>query len=267
MTCAFLLSDKSHPWQFSILFLLSAVGGWVSLLFLKRIPDIEPGETLKKSNLRVPWRAIVTYPPFFRLTFFVLLITISAGCAGVFGIAFLKSQVHFGESRILFINTLYFLGALVTLPMVGRIIDRTGNRTAMAISIGIISASFLVWFLIAGQVIAPSLLLINTLYFSGGVAGAILAVAQVRLMMSTMPEMGRSHFFAFFSVITSLGLGFAPVGWGMMIDALNHFSRVAGPLHWNKFSIYYFIQFVIMAAGLGFTRFLIDQRPGRGSER
>jgi len=261
LSCAVLLSENSHPWQFSAVFLLSAVGGWVSLLFLKYIPDIEPGEELKKSNLRVPWRAIVTYPPFFRLTLFVLLNAISVGCAGVFGVAFLKSRVHFGESRILYISTLYFLGAIITLPLVGRIIDRTGNKRALAVSMGILTGMFLVWFLISAQALDPSLLLINVLYFTGGIAGAALAVAQLRLMMSTMPEMGRSHFFAFFSVITSLGLGCAPIVWGVMIDALNHFSSVLGPLQWNKFSIYYFIQFVIVAAGFGFTRFLIDKKP------
>ena len=263
LVCAYLLSEESQPWQFSLVFLLSTVGGWISLLFIKLMPDIAPGETLKQSNTAVPWREIVTYPPFFRLTFFVFLIMISAGCAGVFGVAFLKSQLHFGQSRILFINTLFFLGALVTLPLVGRIIDRIGNKTTLAVSLGILCVGFFTWSLLAAEALTPSLLLINTLYFTGGMAGAGIAVAQNRLMMSTMPEMGRNHFFAFFSVITSIGTGCAPIGWGMMIDSLDHFSLAQGPLHWNTFAVYYSLQFVIMLATTAWIAALIDKKPTR----
>jgi MFS family permease len=264
LTCAFLLEEKSKPWQFSAVFFMSAAGGWLSLLFLKRIPDIEPGEKLKRSNLRVPWREIIGYPPFFKLTLYVLLITVSAGCSGVFNIAFLKSQIHFGESLILFIITLYFLGALLALPLLGRVIDHTGSKAAMGFSMALICASFVVWFLLAGRVLPASLWMIGALYFIGGIAGSNLAVAQVRLMMSTMPEMGGSHFFAFFSVITSLGLGIAPVCWGMMIDRLNHFTGFTGftgPVEWNKFSIYYLIQFGILAGNLAFTAALVEKKP------
>lgn len=255
-----LLSEKSHSWQFTLVFLLSAIGGWISLLFLKHIPDIAPGETLKNSNVKVPWFEIVTYPPFFRLTFFVLLLTISAGCAGVFGVAFLKSQLHFGDSQILLINTLFFLGALLTLPVVGPIIHRIGNKATLAVSMGIVCVGFLTWSMIAAQFLPPTLFLIDLLYFTGGIAGAGMAVAQVHLLMSTMPEMGRSHFYAFFSVITSLGAGFAPVAWGIMIDALNHFSWSHGPFNVTRFAIYYFIQFLILLVNFGLLAVLIDKK-------
>ena len=260
LICGFLLSANSRPWQFTLIFLLSAGSGWISLSFLKYIPDIAPGEALKKSNLKVPWFAIITYPPFFRLTFFVLLLTISSGCAGVFGVAFLKSQLHFGDSRVLFINTLFFLGALLTLPLVGRVIHQIGNKITLALSMGMICLGFLIWSMMAAQLFPPSLILINILYFTGGMAAAGIGVAQNRLLMSTMPEMGRTHFFAFFSVITSLGAGFAPVGWGMMIDALNDFSITFGSIHASKFAIYYFIQFLILMVNFGLITTLADHK-------
>jgi MFS family permease len=245
---------------------LSAVGGWVSLLFLKIIPDVEQGESHKNSNTRIPWREIVSFPPFFKLTLHALLIGISASTGGVFCIAFMKSPiVHYGESQILYIVTLYFIGPMLVLPFVGHVVERVGSKAAMFFSVGIMCASFLTWFLMAGKIAAPSLVWIGLLYFTGGIAGGTFAVGQTRLMMNTMPEMGRSHFFAFFYVITSLGVGIAPIFWGMMIDALERFSAVAGPAQWNKYSIYFFTQFVILAITTLYTSAL-HEKTGPVSE-
>ena len=51
--------------------------------------------------------------------------------------------------------------------------------------------------------------------------------------------MGRSHFFAFFSVITSLCLGMTPIVWGVCLDAMDGVKQVTGPLEWNRYSIYF----------------------------
>jgi hypothetical protein len=36
----------------------------------------------------------------------------------------------------------------------------------------------------------------------------------------SMPEMGRNHFFALFTVFASLSLGLAPIFWGVFLDTL-----------------------------------------------
>ncbi|MGC3991825.1 MAG: MFS transporter [Chthoniobacteraceae bacterium] len=250
---ALLLSEHSQPWQFSAVFMLSALGGWVSLLCLKRIPDIEPGEKMVNSNVQVPWRAIVTFPPFLKFTVFILLYSFSAGSAGVFGIALLKSKIGYGESVTLGLTTLYYLGALISLPMVGKIIESTSSRTVLRATTALFCALFVGWSLLAAEVIPPSWALIGLLYFGGGIAGGNFAVAQTRLLMDTMPELGRTHFFALFTVITSLGLSIAPVAWGMMIDTLHDLNFATGPLHWNRFSIYYSLQLLLLLISLGVT--------------
>jgi len=248
-----LLSERSQPWQFSAVFMLSALGGWISLLCLKRIPDIERGEKMVASNVEVPWRSIISFPPFLKFTAFILLYSFSAGSAGVFGIALLKSKIGYGESVTLGLTTLYYLGALISLPLVGKIIESTSSRTVLRATTALFCALFVGWSLLAAEAIPASWTLIGLLYFGGGVAGGNFAVAQTRLLMDTMPELGRTHFFAFFTVITSLGLGIAPVAWGMMIDALHDLNIATGPLHWNRFSIYYSLQLLLLLISLGVT--------------
>lgn len=66
-----------------------------------------------------------------------------------------------------------------------------------------------------------------------------MTVANVRLQMNTMPAMGRSHFFAFFTVITSLCLGLTPIIWGICLDAMSGLNHVSGPFMWNRYSVYF----------------------------
>ena len=259
LASALVLGEKANPWQFSVLFFLSACAGWVSLVFIKAIPDIESREKMQKSNLRVPWVEIVTYPPFLKLTLFSILFCVSVSCSGVFGIAYLKSQVHLGEDRILFLTVFYFVGALMALPFAGRVIERIGSKKMMFFSTGYFTVNFVMWALFSSGMVPALFPLLCALYLASGIAGATFAVAQSRLIMKTMPVMGRSHFFAFFSVISNIWLGVAPVFWGMMIDALGRFSATTGPVHWNKFSIYYCLVLGLTACAAAATQTLHEK--------
>jgi MFS family permease len=77
------------------------------------------------------------------------------------------------------------------------------------------------------------------LQFFMGLATALVNMANVRLAMATIPVMGRSHFFALFSVAGSLTLGIAPVLWGVLIDALQTVRLETHGFVWNRFSIFF----------------------------
>jgi MFS-type transporter involved in bile tolerance (Atg22 family) len=67
--------------------------------------------------------------------------------------------------------------------------------------------------------------------------------------MGTVPAMGRSHFFALFSVTGSLTAGLAPLGWGLLTDILAGF-RVGGDIQINGFVILYAAIALIMIPAL-----------------
>ena len=67
LVAAALLSGQSRPWQFSLLFAFSAVTGALSLIFLKRIPDIPKSDSARVSQVRVPWLDMLRHPPFRKL--------------------------------------------------------------------------------------------------------------------------------------------------------------------------------------------------------
>ena len=88
------------------------------------------------------------------------------------------------------------------------------------------------------------------------------------LVMGVMPEMGRSHFFAFYTVITSLCLGFSPVIWGVCLDAMSGLKIAVGPhgaFEWNRYSVYFVALLALTGATFLAAATLVEKRP-RASE-
>ena len=238
--CSFTLQKDSSPWEFSAVFLFSAVGGAVSLHYLSRIPDVEKPEALKQSGTRVPWLAIVTFPPFAKLVGFNILLTLTTGSLGVFTVSFLKGFAGLGENHILYLLSLNFVAAVAMLHWAGRRLERIGSQRLLGegvlLSLSVVGG----WTLLALGAVKPGIAQLIPIFAINGVAGAMTGLANSHLIMRVMPPMGRSHFFAFYSVITSLVLGATPIFWGAFLDHLAPLRhRMAGGLEWNHYSVYF----------------------------
>ena len=232
------LQRESTPNEYGIVFLLSALAGAGSLFFLNRVPDVHPHK-LKQSGSPVPWREIVYYPPFLRLTAFNLIFLFTFGSIPVFAVSFLKTRAGFGENQILLFSAIGFLAGVLALPFLGELLDRVGSRKLLGWALTVLALVLAGWSAVAGRLIKPAAGVIIAFYAVGGIAGSAVSLANVRIQMSTMPAMGRSHFFAFFTVITSLCLGITPIFWGASIDLMADLKRTGGGFEWNRFSVYF----------------------------
>jgi MFS family permease len=58
---ALVISGPVTRWSYALVFLISAVGGAVSLAFIRRIPEVEAGEAMRLSSQNVPWRAMLIF--------------------------------------------------------------------------------------------------------------------------------------------------------------------------------------------------------------
>jgi len=260
---AFVMAGKVDPGEYAFVFLLSAIGATLSLEFIKKIPETTVEETARKSSEPVPWRAMMAFVPFRELLIFNLLFMAVVGSLGVFTIEYLREFPKFDVSLVLFLSGLSFVGALLSLPVTGRLVDEVGSKTVMAFALALFSLVIAGWFLVAAGVFPATIFVIGALNFFAGVAGANFNLANVRIVMATMPEMGRNHFFALFTVITSLGLGAAPVVWGISLDMIGTYEVVTGALHWKRHSIYFAVLFALNIVALTFIRRLHE---GRGTQ-
>lgn len=239
MFSAVCLGQNPRSWQFALVFGFSALMGAVSLSFLKRIPDVEIPERARASRTPPPFLAMARYAPFRKLLWAVLGWAVAYGGMTTFTVAFLKVQTAWTDRDILLVVSTAFLGGLGSLWFLGSRLDKLGSRPVLILSFlgwGVIGLG---WALVAGRVLAPSVSLVITLQALMGLFAALVSMAYTRLAMAIIPTMGRSHFFAIYSVVLNVTLGVAPILWGLMIDALQPLSVRWSGVEWNRYSVFF----------------------------
>lgn len=247
---ALCLGETPHPWQYTLIFTFSALMGLVSLVFLRRVPDVAITEKERHSNLPVPWLAMLRHPPFQKLLHLVAVWALAYGGMTAFTVAFLKSETALPAGRILFVTSVAFLGGLSSLWLLGHRQDHLGSKPVLIFALGVWVLILVSWIAMAGGVLPPHLSVILTLQFLMGLFNALVAIAFNRLAMAVIPPMGRNHFFALYSVISNVTLGLAPVGWGLLIDYVGKWQGHWLGLNWNQFTIFYTLALGMFALGL-----------------
>jgi MFS family permease len=228
--------------------------GSVSLSFLKRIPDVEISPEISGSSSRVPWLEMLHFRPFKKLLHALVGYSVAYGGMTAFTVAFLKTETGMSEARILLITSVAFLGGLCSLGFLGSRLDRLGSKPVLTFCF----AGWLVvlagWMCLSGGVVPVRLPLILGLQFVMGLFAALIQMANTRLAMAVIPVMGRNHFFAIYSVVGNVTLGLAPIGWGLLIDALGVRSPSWLGLAWNHYTVFF------ASAGLAFLLTLVVVR-------
>jgi MFS family permease len=230
---------NAHPGNFSLLFLLSACAGTLSLLFIRRIPDVPFTDQIRGSGQPVPWLEIMRHPPFSKLLIFNVVYNWVVGGLAAFVIGFLQSRAGFSDGAILGCSLLSFFGASSSVLIFAEVLNQTGSKPILRLALVCYLWAVLCWVLISADLLESSTAIVAIIYFVLGIAGGLFSIANTRIAMDTMPVMGRNHFFSLFTVFTSLSLGLAPIGWGIFLDLLAPFETKIGPFAVNRYSLYF----------------------------
>jgi MFS family permease len=233
------LGQSSRPWQFSLIFAFSAVMGAISLNFLKRIPDVAPPEQEITAKIGVPWRAIAAHPPFRKLLHLNVAWSFAYGGMATFSVAYLRVEAGLQEGTIMLVTALSFLGGLAGLAYFQSRTDRLGSKPVLMFCLALWLLILLGWLAFAGRALHPRLPLIILLQLLMGFAFALVNMNQTRLAMVLVPEMGRSHFFALFSVVGNLTLGLTPILWGLAIDGFSKLRINLFGWELNRYSLFF----------------------------
>lgn len=239
LLAALCLGRDSSAWQFSALFTFSAVTGAVSLVFLRRIPDATPPPQQGASKGAVPWGAIARFPPFRKLLLMNVAWSVAYGGLGAFTVAYLKTEAAMSEAGIMLVMGLAFLGGLAGLLYFESRTDRLGSKPVVTMALAAWVVILCGWLLLSGRCLRTTLQLLVVIELLMGFAYALVNMNNTRLAMLTVPVMGRSHFFALYSVVTNLTLGLAPVLWGMLIDTFGARTRLFWGWELNRFSLFF----------------------------
>jgi MFS family permease len=263
---ALCLGRQPAPWRFAVDFAFSAFMGAISLTFLKRIPDAEIPEHARSSRAPVPFLEMARFGPFRKLLWTVLGWSVAYGGMTTFTVAFLKVETNWADSDILLVASTAFLGGLGSLWFLGSRLDRLGSKPVLLLSFFLWMFIAAGWAAVAGRVLRPHLGLILLLQVGMGLFAALINMANTRLAMAIIPSMGRSHFFAIYSVVLNVTLGLAPILWGLMIDALNPLNALWRGFEWNRYSVFFAAVALSFLVTLALARRLEEPAAARMDE-
>ncbi len=228
------------------LFLVAAVGGSLSLLFLKRIPDV-PVPPESHHRFAPPWRAMLRHKPFRKLLAYDLATLAAHAGSGVFWIPLLRDHHAVNDRFMLGMSALTSILAVCWLMMFGRWVDRVGSRPLLAIAGASHLAHYACWIALSATIIPLNLALVVLLQATSALSVSLYGLGKLRLLMAIVPAQGRSHFLALFTSATALASGFLPIAWGALLDSLHGWARTWGSWQWNGFTVVYSLCLSIMA--------------------
>jgi MFS family permease len=156
-----------------------------------------------------------------------------------FTVSFLKAQCHLSEGAILLVTSVSFLGGVSSLWFLGSRLDKLGSKPVLGFACTAWLLVLTGWILLAGKIVPMRLGAVIGLQFFMGLLAALANMANNRLAMAVVPSMGRNHFFAIYSVVANVTLGFAPIAWGLLIDLVGTRSTTLFGVEWNRFSIFF----------------------------
>src|SRR5713101_2893540 len=194
---------------------------------------------------------MIQHPPFKKLLVMLFDWSIAYGGMTAFTVAFLKAEAGMAEGKILVLTSISFLGGLSSLWFLGSRLDRLGSKPVLTFCFAMWLAVLAGWMALSGGALPLKLSLVLILQFLMGLLAALVQMSNTRLAMAVIPPMGRNHFFAMYSVIGNVTLGVAPIGWGLLIDAVGVRSPIWLGLAWNHYTVFF------AAAGLAFLITLI----------
>jgi MFS family permease len=185
------------------------------------------------------------------------------GALGVFVVSFLRGTLNYRESQVLAAAAVSVAAALGVTTRIGPLVDRVGSRPVLAVCLATVAAAAAGWWAIAAGLIPGSPWLVLLLHALAGAAGVGYYIGNSRLSMATIPLMGRNHFFALFTVITSLGLAASPLAWGIILDAIGVREFAALGVDWNRYAVLFAASALISAGGAGMVGLLREPSHSR----
>jgi MFS family permease len=249
------LPNASHA--FGIVFTISAASAFASLNFLRRIPDV-PVEKIERNPAPMPWREMFFYPPFFKYVRYNVVINLALGAAAIFWVPFFRTLLNLSNANVAYIAGFTTTMTAVGLFLVGPLIDRAGNKPALTVSGLLYVCHFIGWASVAAGFVPFNDIVLSFQIVSAGLATALWNLANVRIVMGIVPQMGRPHFLALYSVASNLTVGLVPLLWGPLMDYLTRWHVAWGLWQWNSYSFFYITMASLIGVGLFQLRAVVE---------
>jgi MFS family permease len=232
------------PTGFALIYAWACLTGLAAAWTMNRIPDVPVAHEGGIGD--VPWRAMLGHAPFTRLLGFTILVYVALAALGVLWVPVLRDLHGQSDGFITLLPMWGSVAQLCLLPLLGLLVERSGSRPMIAVSLATWVVHAALWAGLAGGQLPLTWWSLVLIQGTAGAGWAAFQLASQRLLMGTVPGQGRSHFFALHSGALALGQGVAPVLWGLALD------RTAGWHGWglNAHAALYLVSALLLACSI-----------------
>lgn len=233
---------------YSIVFLISFLGGMASLVFLRRIPEPQATSVpAEQAQEKLNWRTILSDGSFKRLIIFSCMVQLVIAASSTFTVVFVRDQVGMGDGPILWLTAGAAILSMFATQVLRVRADKVGSKPLLVFALGWWSIYFVVWFLLSVNGIAQSTLTVCLLMLANGFFAAVYDLALTRLLMNIAGDRPASaQYFALHSVVTSVITGLAPIVWGLLLDGLQGSSARLAGFALSNYSYLFGLQWVLL---------------------
>jgi MFS family permease len=138
----------------------------------------------------------------------------AANCFGPFYHVFMFEQLGMSALGVGLISMLAQLTGALSLPIWGRLLDRFGNKSIMAISLAVWQAQNFLWCLLTPE----NRWLLFPMWMFGGAASAGFILGQFTLLLKLIPTRAKNLAIGVNLAVTSLVAAIAPVTGGLVLE-------------------------------------------------
>ena len=233
---------------YSIVFLISFLGGMASLIFLRRIPEPQEAPVpAEQAHEKLDWRTILADGTFRRLIIFSCMVQLVIAASNTFTVVFVRDHVGMGDGPILWLTA----GAAVLSMFAAQVLrvkaDQVGSKPLLVFALCWWGIYFLVWFLLSVNGIPQPILTVCLLMLANGFFAAVYDLALTRLLMNIAGDRPASaQYFALHSVVTSVITGLSPIAWGLLLDGLQGSGASLAGFSLTQYSYLFGLQWLLL---------------------
>lgn len=230
---------------------------YISLYFFALMPGKKPAapEPAPAPPLLEQFRIVRRSSSLLLFIAFGAVWSFGANCFGPFYHVFMFEQLNFSATQVGVLATLTAFGGMISLPVWGGLLDRFGNRAAMAVALALWQIQNLLWCTLTP---ANSVMLYG-IWFWGGCLSAGFVLGQFTLLMKLLPVGARNLAIGLNLAVTSLFAAVSPIVGGQTLEWLFSFGH--DPL--DTYHLVFIFQPVV--AGLACILLLRIKEPASSS--
>lgn len=209
MGVAWFLGREPSMWRFQVLMLV-ALGGQLSRTVVATSVPEGPLETARSriGFFRSLWRPLRNRG-YRNFLIFIALMSFSLGFQGPFGLRLMRDELAAGDGTIVRLVAFVSLGAVASLYLVGRLVDRFGSRFVFAMLVPPMALLNLIWIFVSPASTHWKIWLALG-YFGYGACQFGMSVAVTNMMFSSASRRHRAAYMGLFQMVANVAMGVAP---------------------------------------------------------